>query len=54
MSGPTKVNTRGEPGALVTAQCVNKWLTIWRYAHGFLSFEGCNAAFRAHPEWRAE
>ena len=28
-----------------------KWLTVWRYANGFLSFEGCAAAFASHPEW---
>jgi len=31
----------------------NKWLTLWRYSHGHLSLEGCEAAFAAHPEWRA-
>ena len=29
-----------------------KWFTIWRYSHGYLSLEGCEAAFAAHPEWR--
>jgi hypothetical protein len=29
-----------------------KWLTIGRYSHGFLSVDGCNAAFAAHPDWR--
>jgi hypothetical protein len=28
------------------------WLTEWRFAHGFLSREGYDAAWRAHPEWR--
>jgi hypothetical protein len=30
-----------------------KWLTLWRYLHGYLSYEGCEAAFRAHSEWRS-
>lgn len=30
-----------------------KWLTLWRYSHGYLSFEGCASAFRYHPEWRS-
>jgi hypothetical protein len=28
-----------------------RWLTIWRYSHGYLSLAGYEAAFRAHPEW---
>lgn len=30
-----------------------KWFTVWRYSHGYLSFDGCEDAFSAHPEWRA-
>ena len=36
-----------------SVESCNKWLTIWRYTQGFLSFEGCEAAFDAHPDWRA-
>lgn len=36
-----------------TAAACNKWLTVWQYCHGYLSRPGCEAAFRAHPEWEA-
>lgn len=33
------------------ASCA-KWLTIWRYTHGYCSLEATQAAIDAHPEWR--
>ncbi len=36
-----------------SAATINKLLTVWRFSHSYLSFDGCNAAFRAHPEWRS-
>lgn len=36
-----------------SAAACNKWLTVWRYVHGYLSLDGCEGAFAAHPEWRS-
>ena len=37
---------------LEIAQQCGKWLTVWRYCHGYLSARGTREAFLAHPEWR--
>ena len=41
------------PDYTATVESCNKWLTMWRHNHGYLSREGCEAAFSAHPEWSA-
>jgi len=51
---PANENAQPEVSAEVPvafAAAVNLWLTQWRYEHGYLSFDGCKAAFKAHPEW---
>ena len=30
----------------------NKWLAIWRYAHGYASERSTVDAFASHPEWK--
>ena len=37
---------------LGTTALTGKWLAMFRYIHGFASFEETEAAFAAHPEWR--
>ena len=36
----------------LSVEACNKWLTIWRFTRGHLSHKGCEASFKAHPEWR--
>jgi hypothetical protein len=49
----TDLDTNLNCDSTASAASVNKWFTIWWYTRGFLSFDGCKAAFAAHPEWRA-